>query len=264
MDLGIKNKVAFVSASTSGIGYGIAKALLLEGVHVYVNGRTKKSVDAAIQKFYLEGIEGHIYAAPFDLSEEEGAKALFSALPYVDILVNNLGFYEEKPFEEITDECWCHIFKINVLSGIRLSRFYFPKMLEANWGRIVFISSEAAVNISPYAMHYGATKETQISIARGLAELTKGTNVTVNSVLPGITLTAGVEAFITDSMREQNLTFEQFQEEYFNNIKPSSLIKRFETVDEIAKTVAFVCSILASGINGSAIHVEGGVIRSVS
>lgn len=264
MDLGIENKIALVTASTSGIGYSIAKTLAQENACVYINGRSEKSVESAIFKLKEEGVKGKLRPAPFDLSSSQEAEALFKSIEPLDILVNNLGIYEEKPFKEITDAEWLRIFEVNVFSGIRLSRYYLPLMLKNNWGRIVFISSEAAINNSPVAMHYGVTKTSQLGVARGLAELTKGSYVTVNSVLPGITLTSGVKAFIQHAMETEHLTLDQFNELYFNTVKPTSLIRRFLAPEEVAAVVAFVCSSQASAINGAAIHTDGGSIRSIT
>lgn len=263
MELGLEGKVVLISASTSGIGYGIAQVFLQEGAQVLVNGRSRKTVDAALEQLAKKGLTKNITAAPYDLTTKAGCESLFAAFPEIDILINNLGVYEEMPFDQISDEMWLEFFNVNILSGVRLSRFYLPKMIKKNSGRIVFISSEAALNVVPIAIHYAATKGAQLSLARGLAEMTKGSCVTVNSILPSITLTSGVKKFISDSMHEKNISYEQFQDEYFNTIKPTSLIKRFQTIEEIANSVAFVCSQWGACINGSALHIEGGVLRSI-
>jgi NAD(P)-dependent dehydrogenase (short-subunit alcohol dehydrogenase family) len=264
MDLGLENKIALVTASTAGIGYSIAKALAEEGAQVYINGRSKKTVDAAIEKLQSEGVSAKLMPAPFNAANPKEAEALIKAISGIDILVNNLGLYEEITFLEISDEEWQRIFEINVLSGIRLSRHYLPLMLAQGWGRIVFISSEAAINKYPIAMHYGVTKTSQLAVARGLAELTKGSQTTVNSVLPGVTWSPGVEDYVKKGMESENLTFEEFEKRYFKTVKPTSIIQRFETPEEIAAVVAFVCSQKASAINGAAIHAEGGVIRAIT
>lgn len=262
MELELSGKVALVTGSTLGIGFAIAQELAQEGATVYINGRTEARVQEAIDKL-KKGAKGELRAAPFDLSKKEGAEALLKQVPKVDILINNLGIYEIKPFEEITDEDWLRLFEINVLSGIRLSRAYFPKMKESQWGRIIFISSESGVNIPSEMIHYGVTKTAQISVARGLAEITVGTGVTVNSVLPGPTYSEGVEKFVADAAKARNLSAEQIQKEFFNTMRPSSLIRRFATAEEVAALVAFVASPRSSAINGAALRVEGGVVRSI-
>lgn len=258
MDLGLKGKKALVTASTGGIGFAIAKALLAEGAHVYVNGRSEKSVDAAMKK--LNAPNAH--AAPYDLSTKEGVDQIIQVLPEVDILVNNLGIYEPKDFFDIADEDWLRMFDVNVMSGVRLSRHYLPAMLKKNEGRILFISSESGVNIPVEMIHYGMTKTAQLAIARGLAEMTKGTNVTVNSILPGPTYSEGVEQFVQDLATTQKKTVKQVSDDFFKSTRPSSLIQRFATVDEVAALVVFTCSQQAGAINGAPLRVDGGVIRS--
>lgn len=261
MDLGLKDKVALVTASTAGIGFAIAKALAEEGATVYINGRSTEKVHAAIAK--MTPTKGKLFPAPFDLAEKDGIDKLIEFLPAVDILINNLGIYEVKTFEEITDEDWLRIFNINVLSGIRLCRHYFPLMKQKNWGRIVFISSESGVNIPVEMIHYGMTKTAQLAIARGLAEMTIGSNVTVNSVLPGPTYSEGVGQFVAEVAKSKKLTPQQVEEEFFQTVRPSSLIQRFATVDEVGTLVAYICSDQAGAINGAPLRVDGGVIRSI-
>lgn len=263
MELHLKGKKALVSGSTNGIGLAIAKILAQEGVTVYVNGRSEESVQKAIKQLQNESLKGELKPAPFDLSHEAGCNAILKAIPNVDILINNLGIYELKPFEDISDQDWLRIFEINVLSGIRLSRQYFPLMLTNNWGRIVFISSESGVNTPPEMIHYGVTKTAQLAVARGLAERTMGSEVTVNSVLPGPTYSAGVEQFVSDIAESKKMSTQEVEEEFFNSIRPSSLIKRFATPDEVANLVTFICSPLAAAINGASLRVEGGVVRSI-
>lgn len=258
MDLGLKGKKALVTASTGGIGFAIAKALALEGAQVYVNGRSEKSVGAALEKLN----EPSAIAAPYDLSTKEGVEKMIAVLPEVDILINNLGIYEPKDFVDITDEDWFHIFDVNVMSGVRLSRHYLPRMLKKNEGRIIFISSESGVNIPSEMIHYGMTKTAQLAIARGLAELTKGTNVTVNSILPGPTYSEGVEKFVEDLATAQKTTVKNVSDDFFKSTRPSSLLQRFATVDEVAALVVFTCSDQAAAINGAPLRVDGGVIRS--
>lgn len=261
MDFGLKDKIALISASTSGIGFAIAKALVDEGATVYINGRAEEKVQKAIES--MGQVKGKLVAAPFDLTTTEGIDQLTKILPQVDILINNLGIYEVKNFEDITDEEWFRFFDINVMSGIRLSRHYFPKMKKKNWGRIVFISSESGISIPVEMIHYGMTKTAQLSIARGLAEMTKGTGVTVNSVLPGPTYSEGVEKFVADLAKSKNMTQNQVEEDFFKTVRPASLIQRFATIDEVGALVAFVCSQHSGAINGAALRVEGGIIHSI-
>jgi NAD(P)-dependent dehydrogenase (short-subunit alcohol dehydrogenase family) len=258
MDLDLKGKKALVTGSTVGIGFAIAKALAEEGATVYINGRTLQRVEEAIEKLPFD-----VMPAPFDLSTKEGVEALTKNIPQIDILINNLGIYEAKQFEDISDEDWMRFFEINVLSGIRLSRFYFPKMKAKNWGRILFISSESAVNIPAEMIHYGMTKTAQIAIARGLAELTIGTNVTVNSILPGPTYSEGVEDFVHQIANTQNLSTDKVEKDFFKTMRPSSLIQRFATTDEVGALAAFISSDKAAAINGAALRVEGGIVRSI-
>jgi NAD(P)-dependent dehydrogenase (short-subunit alcohol dehydrogenase family) len=198
-----------------------------------------------------------------DLGTAAGAEKLIRQVPQAEVLVNNLGIFEAIPFGEITDADWMRIFEVNVLSGVRLSRHYLPGMLQKNWGRIIFISSESAVNIPVGMIHYGVTKTAQAALARGLAETTAGTGVTVNSILAGPTRSEGVGNFVRDMARQQGLEAADFERQFFERARPSSLLKRFESPEEVAALVAFVCSELSSGINGAALRVEGGVLRNI-
>lgn len=263
MDLKLRNKTAFVSGSTAGIGFAIARQLLLEGVKVIINGRTEESIAAAVKelKHLVKGAD--IYGIAADFGKVEEVNALIENLPEINILINNAGIFEPKPFEEIPDEDWFRFFEVNVMSGIRLSRHIFPKMLKENWGRIIFISSESAVFIPEEMIHYGMTKTAQLAVSRGLAELSKGTGVTVNSILPGPTKSKGVGAFIEDLAKAGNLTVTEVEVDFFKNMRPTSLLQRFLSVEEIATTVTYYSSPLASGINGAAIRVDGGLVRSV-
>jgi NAD(P)-dependent dehydrogenase (short-subunit alcohol dehydrogenase family) len=263
MDLGLKDKVALVTGSTEGIGFAIAKALAQEGASVYINGRSQKRVEDAIDQLKDKQITGELRAAPFDLSNKMETSALLKKIPTVDILVNNLGIYEVKPFDEISDEDWLRFFEINVMSGIRLSRHYLPHMKEKNWGRIVFISSESGINTPPEMIHYGVTKTAQLALSRGLAETTVGTKVTVNSVLPGPTYSKGVLEYINQMAQSKGITTQQAEKEFFKTVRPGSLLQRFATAEEVADLVAFVCSPRAAAINGAALRVEGGLIHSV-
>jgi NAD(P)-dependent dehydrogenase (short-subunit alcohol dehydrogenase family) len=261
MDLGLTGKLALVSGSTAGIGYAIADALVREGARVIVNGRTSKSVDAAVAK--LNGIAANS-ALPFpaDLSTAAAATDVASRYPDVEILVNNLGIFEPKGFEEITDEEWEHFFEVNVLSGIRLARAYLPSMKRKNWGRIIFISSESGVQIPPEMIHYGVTKTAQLAVSRGLAESLAGTGITVNCVLPGPTRSRGVENFVDALAKREGKTFAQFETEFFQKVRPTSLIKRFARPEEVASLVAYVASPLSSATTGAALRVDGGVVKS--
>ena len=264
MDLQLTGKKALVSGSTAGIGYGIALALAREGAEVVVNGRTEARVHDAVARLKKElGPQAKVAGVAADLGTAGGVEMLIKAVPAVDVLVNNLGIFEPKAFADITDEDWTRFFEVNVLSGVRLSRFYLPKMTAAGWGRVVFISSESGVNTPTEMIHYGLTKTAQLALSRGLAQTAKGTGVTVNSVLPGPTDSEGVGTFVGQMARDKGITPEQMEKEFFEHARPSSLLKRFETVAEIADAVAFVCSPLASAITGAALRVDGGVVSSI-
>jgi NAD(P)-dependent dehydrogenase (short-subunit alcohol dehydrogenase family) len=263
MDLKLTGKTALVTGSTAGIGFAIAKLLAAEGAKVVINGRTAARVSAAINEIKSEHAQANLLPFAADLSQQEGINKLIQEFPAVDILINNLGIYQMKPFAELSDAEWLHMFDVNVMSGVRLSRHYLPGMLAKNWGRIIFISSESGLQIPPEMIHYGMTKTAQLAIARGLAETTVGTNVTVNSVLPGPTRSEGVEQFINSMAKERNIDAAQIEKEFFTQVRPSSLLKRFTTSEEVANMVAYVCSPLSAGTNGASIRVDGGVIRSI-
>jgi NAD(P)-dependent dehydrogenase (short-subunit alcohol dehydrogenase family) len=262
MDLNLKNKTAFISGSTAGIGFAIAERLAREGARVIINGRTQKRVAFAIQSLHRNVPHATIEGIPGDLAHKKGCAALVRQLRDVDILVNNLGIFEPKPFDEIPDEDWLRMFEVNVMSGVRLSRAYLPGMKTRNWGRIVFISSESAVHIPAEMVHYGMTKTAQIAVARGIAESCAGTGVTVNSVLAGPTASEGVTDFIAKLAQEKKMTPAQFEQEFFKSVRPTSLLKRFLKPEEIASVVAFVCSPEASAITGAALRADGGVIKA--
>lgn len=264
MDLQLSNKRALVSGSTAGIGLAIAAALAAEGASVIVNGRTEARVDAALQKLRDKHLPGNLEGLAADLGTAAGAQQATENFPDVDILVNNLGIFEPKPFEEIPDEDWFRLFEINVMSGVRLSRYYLPRMKLKNWGRIVFVSSESGLQIPKEMVHYGVTKTSQLALARGMAETTKGTAVTVNSVLPGPTASEGVNEFVGRLAAANKVDREKVEHEFFSSGRPSSLLQRFESPEEIAALVAFVVSPLASGINGAALRVDGGVVQSIA
>lgn len=263
MDLKLNGKTAFVSGSTQGIGLAIAKRLLLEGATVTINGRTKQRIDEAIDKLKQEIPDAKVNGIAADFGKVDEVNNLVSELPEVDILINNAGIFEPKAFEDITDQDWLRFFELNVLSGIRLSRHYFPKMLDKNWGRIIFISSESGIVVAEEMIHYSTTKTAQLTISRGLAELTKGTNVTVNSVLPGPTKSEGVNEFVNQLAAGQNITPEQVEADFFKTARPASIIQRFAHVDEIANLVAYVASPLSSATNGAALRAEGGITRLI-
>jgi NAD(P)-dependent dehydrogenase (short-subunit alcohol dehydrogenase family) len=258
MDLDLKGKTALVTGSTAGIGLAIATALAKEGAAVIVNGRTEERVDRAVR------ISGAAHGIAADLGTEAGARAVIERFPAVDILVNNLGIFEPKPFEEIPDDDWRLFFEVNVLSGVRMSRHYIGPMRQKNWGRIVFISSESALQIPKEMIHYGMTKTAQLAIARGLAETTAGTGVTVNSVLPGPTKSEGVLAFVDRLASANGVDSNTVERDFFTKARPSSLLQRFATTEEVAAVVAFVCSPLASAMNGAAVRAEGGILQSIA
>lgn len=262
MDLKLKDRTALVTGSTAGIGFAIAKALANEGAKVYINGRTTQRVNEALERLKKETGNPEIKGIAADFSDREQVRQLIDQLPEVDILINNVGIFEPKAFSEIPDEDWFTIYEVNVLSGIRLSRAYFSKMIQKNRGRIIFISSESAIQIPEEMIHYGMTKSAQIAVARGLAELTKGTAVTVNTVLPGPTFSEGVDQFIRDMAAEKGKPIEEIEKEFFRSVRPTSLLQRFIEPDEIASMVAYLSSDLSIATNGAAIRADGGVVKS--
>jgi len=261
MDLQLNGKLALVTASSGGIGLEIAKSLAREGATVIINGRSAESVDQAIASLKKEVPGADLKALAADNATAEGADATIAAFPEVDILVNNLGIYEAVGFFDETDEAWQRLFDVNIMSGVRLARHYMPKMLTKNDGRIIFISSESGVNPAPEMAHYSATKTMQLSISRSLAELTKGSKVTVNSVLPGSTKTEGVTKFIADIFPD--LSEEEAERKFMQENRPSSLIERLIRPEEIGDAVTFICSPLASAVNGAALRVDGGLVRNI-
>jgi len=260
MDMKLDNKLALVTGSTAGIGYASARALLREGARVIVNGRTQEAVDAAIVTLKKETGRTALGFAG-DMSTAEAANRVFAAYPDVEILVNNVGVFSAKPFEQTTDADWESIFQLNVMSGVRLSRLYLSGMRTRNWGRIIFISSESGLQIPVESIHYGMTKSAQIAVARGLAELMAGTAVTVNSILPGPTKSRGVSTFIERAVA-QGQSEKELEKKFFEERRPTSLIKRFADPDEVASLVAYVASPLSSATTGAALRVEGGVVKS--
>jgi NAD(P)-dependent dehydrogenase (short-subunit alcohol dehydrogenase family) len=264
MDLQLKGKLALVSGSTAGIGYAIAESLASEGSRVIINGRTQKRVDSALARLAsVVGPAANAVGLAADLGTSEGVAQTVARFPQVDILVNNMGIFEPKPFEEIPDKDWFRFFEVNVLSGVRLSRHYLPRMRNAGWGRIIFISSESAVQTPAEMIHYGMTKTAQLAISRGLAETTAGTGVTVNAVLPGPTGSEGVEGFVDSMAANRGTDRATIEREFFQNVRPSSLLRRFATPQEVAAMVTFVASPLSAATNGAALRVDGGVVRSI-
>jgi NAD(P)-dependent dehydrogenase (short-subunit alcohol dehydrogenase family) len=260
MNLKLTGKTALISGSTKGIGFAIATALAREGTRVIVNGRSDKAVAEAKAQIDQAVPDAKVETFAGDLSTAATTETLLQRFPFVDILVNNLGIFEPKPFEEISDDDWRRFFEVNVLSGVRLSRAYLPGMKQRNWGRIIFISSESAINTPGGMIHYGMTKTAQLAVSRGLAESCAGTSVTVNAVLPGPTHSAGVEEFVNQVSGGK--PFREFESEFFKSVRPSSLLKRFITTEEVASLVAYVCSPLSSATNGAALRVDGGVVQA--
>ncbi|GAB3166085.1 SDR family NAD(P)-dependent oxidoreductase [Telluribacter humicola] len=262
MNTQLQEKTALVTGSTGGIGFAIARHLIREGASVIINGRTQARVDEGINKLKGEYPNATVDGVAANFASADEAAVITQKFPSVDILINNVGIFEPKQFTDIPDEDWLRFYEINVLSGVRLSRHYLPRMLEANWGRIIFISSESGINIPEEMIHYGMTKTAQLAVSRGLAELTRGTNVTVNAILPGPTRSEGVGDFVASLAREKGVTTEEAEADFFRTARPSSIIQRFATVDEIANLVTYVASPLSSATNGAALRVDGGVFKS--
>ncbi|MBH5402273.1 SDR family oxidoreductase [Bradyrhizobium sp. CNPSo 4010] len=262
MKIDLSGKTALVTGSTAGIGHATAKGLAASGASVVINGRGQDKVDAAVRK--LEGTGAKVRGIAADVSTAAGCKSLVAALPEVDILINNAGIFEPKDFFDIPDEDWSRFFEVNVMSGVRLSRAYMKGMLARNWGRIVFISSESGLNIPVEMIHYGMTKTAQLSVARGLAQLTAGTGVTVNSVLPGPTMSEGVETFVKDLARQNGQSVDEAAANFVRQHRPSSLLQRFASVHEIANMVVYVASKEASATNGAALRAEGGIVNTIA
>ena len=264
MNIDLSGKTALVTGSTSGIGHAIAKGLAMAGASVVVNGRTQAKVDAAAAALAKAVPGAKIRGIAADVSTAAGCNVLLAALPQVDILINNAGIFEPKGFLDIPDEDWSRFFDVNVMSGVRLSRAYLPDMLKRNWGRIVFISSESALNIPKEMIHYGVTKTAQLALSRGLAEMTRGTAVTVNSVLPGPTMSEGVETFVKDLAKQNGQSVEEAASQFVKQFRPTSLLQRFASVEEIANMVVYVSSKEASATNGAALRAEGGIIQTIA
>ena len=263
MNLRLDGKTALVTGSTAGIGYAIAEGLAAQGARVIVNGRTQARVDDAIRNIKATQSNAQLVGAVADLGTAAGADLLVKAHPNVDVLVNNVGVFAPKPFEEIPDADWLRFFEVNVMLGMRLARAYLPQMRKANWGRIIFISSESGVQIPVEMIHYGVTKTAQIALARGIAESVAGTGITVNSVLPGPTKSEGIETFVAELAKNAGISEADFEKQFFATMRPTSLLKRFATPEEVANMVVYVCSPAASATNGAALRVDGGVIRAI-
>jgi NAD(P)-dependent dehydrogenase (short-subunit alcohol dehydrogenase family) len=262
MDLQLRDKLALVSGSTAGIGFAIANGLAREGARVIVNGRTNDRVNAAINRIRSDNPDAKLEEIAVDLGGAAGVEEAVRRFPEVDVLVNNLGIFEPTPFEQISDEDWFRFFEVNLMSGVRLSRAYLPLMKKRDWGRIVFISSESGVQIPAEMIHYGVTKTAQIAVARGIAETCAGTGVTCNAILPGPTASEGVKDFVGSLASQGGRSREQVEKEFFEKARPTSLLKRFATPDEVAAMVIFICSPLSAATNGAALRVDGGVVRS--
>lgn len=263
MDLQLQGKRALITGSTAGIGFACARELAAEGASVIVNGRTSARVEAAREKILAEFPNANVQGVAADLSTADGVQSLLQAVPEVDILINNLGIFDPRPFEQIGDDEWLRFFEVNVMSGVRLSRHYLPRMKAADWGRIIFISSESGLCPPAEMVHYGMTKSAQLSISRGLAETCAGTNVTVNSVLPGPTSTEGVGEFFGKLAAQAGQTLAEAEKAFFANARPTSILKRFIEPEEIAAMVTYLCSPRSAATNGAAVRTEGGIVRAL-
>jgi NAD(P)-dependent dehydrogenase (short-subunit alcohol dehydrogenase family) len=263
MDLGFQGKRAVVSGSTAGIGFAIASLLALEGAEVLVSGRTSERVNSAVEKIRQLTKNKSVRGVAADLGTPAGIESFQKEITKTDVLVNNLGIFEPKPFLEIPDEDWFKFFEVNVMSGVRLSRYYLPGMVERKWGRIIFISSESGQQTPAEMVHYGMTKTAQIAVANGIAKSVAATGVTVNSVLVGPTASEGVTDFVKGMAQQQKITPAEVEKRFFTSIRPSSLLKRFQTPEEVATVVAFIASVQAATITGAAVRVEGGVVPTI-
>lgn len=263
MDFQINSKVALISGSTAGIGFAIATELAREGARVVINGRSQKSVDAAVSRLRSLVAGADVQGVAADLATAHGCEVLFAACPQADILVNNLGIFDPVPFDAITDSEWQRFFDVNVMSGVRLARHYLPAMKAANWGRVVFISSESGINTPGEMVHYGMTKSAQLAVSRGLAQSCAGTGVTVNAVLPGPTRSEGVGEFFGKLAAEAGIGLEEMERRFFAEGRPTSILKRMIDPAEVAALVAYVCSARAAATTGAALRVEGGIVSTI-
>ena len=263
MELGLKGKTALITGSTGGIGHAIARTLAIEGADVIVTGRQAQTVAHAVERIVAAGATGAVRGVQADCATAAGAQQVFQAVEDVDILVNNLGVYERRPFFEITDEEWTRLFEVNVLSGVRFARHYAPRMAGRRWGRVVFVSSESALNIPKEMVHYGTTKTAQLSIMRGMAIEMAGTGVTVNALLPGPTRTENGERIRAERARAAGISVAQLESEFFERFRPSSLNRRFADVQEVANLAAYLCGEVSSATTGAALRVDGGVVNQI-
>ncbi|MDB4961934.1 MAG: 3-oxoacyl-[acyl-carrier protein] reductase [Myxococcales bacterium] len=264
MDLGLASMRILITGSTAGIGFAAARQFALERARVIVNGRTQDRVDAAVSRLRAEVPQAEVSGIAADVSTAAGCDEIVRQAPDVDVLVNNAGVFAPRAFEDISDGEWLAFFETNVMSGVRLARAYMRGMIERNWGRIVFVSSESGLQIPVEMIHYGTTKTAQLAVARGLAERTRGTGVTVNSVLPGPTASEGVSAFVRDLAAQQELTIAEMEASFFETARPTSLLGRFLSPDEVASMIVYVSSKAASGTTGASLRVDGGVIRTIA
>ena len=263
MDLRLKNRTVFITGSTAGIGFATAKVFLREGASVLLNGRRQESIDRAIAKLQKEFPNATLRGMPADFSKSEDVNHLLENLPPVDILINNVGIYASTSFFDMPDTDWHRQFEVNVMSGVRLSRQLLPKMIENDWGRIVFVSSECATLVPEDLLAYSMTKAAILAVSRGLAQLTKGSGVTVNTVIPGSTLSEGAEQFLADVAAKENKTPQQVEQAFFTEVRTSSLLQRFASVEEVANTIVYLSSPLAAATNGAAIKVDGGSMGGI-
>ena len=264
MDMQLSNRRALITGSTSGIGYAIARALAAEGAHVTLTGRTQARVDEALAKIKKEVPGANAGGVAADCATAAGAEAVFAKIPDTEILVNNLGIYERKSFFKIPDEDWERMFEVNVMSGVRFTRFYTPKMVERKWGRVIFVSSESGLNIPPEMIHYGFSKTAQLSISRGLAVALSGTGVTVNSLLPGPTHTENSDQMRRQRAQDTGISMEEIEKQFFEKFRPSSILKRFADADEVAPLAVYLCSPLSALTTGAALRVEGGIVNQIT
>lgn len=263
MDLQLKSKTAFISGSTQGIGFAIAKQLLAEGAKVIINGRTQQKIDRAIAKLKEEIPAAEVSGIAADFSDVNAINRLLQALPDIDILVNNVGIFDLRPFFDTRDSDWTHFFDVNVMSGVRLSRALLPKMLEKKWGRVIFISSESGINIPENMIHYGMTKTAMLSVSRGLSQLTKNTGVTVNTIIGGPTYSEGVAVAVEQISAGQNQLIDDVKADLMKALNPTSLLQRFIKPEEIAHMAVYLCSPLSSATNGAALRADGGVLNTI-
>jgi NAD(P)-dependent dehydrogenase (short-subunit alcohol dehydrogenase family) len=264
MIIDLSGKRAIVSGSTAGIGFASARGLALSGAAVVINGRSEKRVEEAVRRLKSEAPKADVTGIAADLATAEGVAAFVAKAADADILVNNLGIFEPKPFEAISDSDWLRFFETNVMSGIRLTRHYLPAMVKRGWGRVVFISSESGLNIPVEMIHYGMTKTAQLALSRGLAESVAGTGVTVNAVLPGPTRSEGVADFFGKMAQKQGVSQKAMEKQFIAEHRPTSLLQRLATPEEVANMVVYVCSPQASATTGAALRVDGGVVRSIA